>query len=111
LTQDDWYWEYRQDLNQWHFHASDYSPEISFKIGYYDGRVIGAFHRDTTMPQEVKEILSRMLVYIDLYFEANKGITKIIVPRDEVLLASRRVLQFKSILEKRGNTNASKCET
>lgn len=93
-----WYWEYMPKGNQWHLHTPGYEPEVSMKVGLHEGSVISAFHRATTLPLGVKEILAKMLPYLDLYAQSNNGITKILISRDEVGKAVKRIDLAREIL-------------
>lgn len=95
-----WYWEYVPGINQWHLHTPCYQPEVSFKVGVLGDNMIAAFHKSTTMPQEVKEVLSKMLTYIDLYHQSGIGITTILIPQDQVISAVGKVQVLKRVLER-----------
>ncbi len=100
MTEEEWYWEYIPAVNQWHLHTPGYTPEISFKVGLQDGNMIAAFHKATTMPMGIREILAKMLVYLNLYVELEKGITKVIVSRGEVEKAAISVSRLRDHLER-----------
>lgn len=94
-----WYWEYVPKTNQWHLHTPGYEPEVSMKVGLYEGSVISAFHKATTLPQGVKELLAKMLPYLDLYSQSNSGITQVLLPKEDIERAVQRVERLRGELE------------
>jgi hypothetical protein len=100
MTPDQWYWEYIPSINQWHLHTPGYQPEVSFKVGLHQGDMLAAFHKSTTMPQGVKEILAKMLLYLNLYAELDKGITTVLISSSEVEKAAVSVARLRDHLER-----------
>ncbi len=107
MTESDWYWQYVPDLNQWHLHTPGYEPEVSFKVGLVEEGMISAFHKKTTLPQGVKEILAKMLLYLNLYAELDKGVTTILISRHEVEKAAVKVEFIKKLSERKGVQNVT----
>ena len=96
-----WYFE-RTANNQWHLHAEGYTPEVSFKVAQrHDGQVISAFHKDTTLPQGIKEILTKMVPHLNLYGDHLHGYTRVEINREQVEQAARNVERLYLLLEQK----------
>ncbi len=97
-----WFWVFDSSTDTWQFHASDYDPEVSIQVRRVSPtEAITARHRATTMPIEVLDQVLGMLKSIDLWGQAERGVTRIEMDGEEVKRAAVNTKRLADLLAAR----------